>query len=66
MQEFQVGVLSDSMGWMIARVTARWRSEERRRFLLWTMYLGPIARAGVMSKERGEEVACRSQEQGAQ
>ena len=35
MQEFQVCVLSDSMGWMNARVAARWRSEERRmRYLL--------------------------------
>ena len=52
MQEFQVGVLSDSIGWTSARVTARWRSEERRRirYLLETMYPGPLTRAGVMSK----------------
>ena len=51
MQEFQVGVLSDSRGRMSARETESWRSEERRmRYLLETMYLGPLTRAGVMSK----------------
>ena len=44
-------MLSDSMGWMNAGVTARWRTEERRmRYLLETMYLGRLTRAGVMSK----------------
>ena len=32
-------------------MTARWRTEERRmRYLLETMYLGRLTRAGVMSK----------------
>ena len=43
-------MLSDSMGWMTARVTARWGTERRMRYLLETMYLGPLTRAGVMSK----------------
>ena len=63
MQEFQVGVLSDSMGRMSARETERWRSEERRmRYLLEIMYLGPLTRAGIMSKvERRMERRMRAE-----
>ena len=51
------GMLSDSMGWMSAQVTARWRSEERRkRYLLLPLYLGLFMHAGLMGKERSERI----------
>ena len=55
MQEFQVCVLSDSKGWMSARVTARWRSEERRM-----RYLGDVMMTEFENPSFGYGVALRT------
>ena len=50
-------VLTDSMGWTTAQVTARWPSEGRSMSdLLLHMNLGILTRAGDMRKKRSERI----------